>query len=258
MSLLSIAPDVVAGASGNLENLGSALRSANAAAASQTTAIAAPAADEVSAAITGLFGTHAEEFQALSAKAAAFHDDFVNLLNGGAAHYVSTELTNAQQTLANAVNGPAQALLGHPLIGTGTGAASAAAANPADTIGSIFGINRSLGPFGLSVNFNQISFTGGGFALTGNLAVTLNTPFGSPVLLGGNATAGILADGSFLGNILENWPLGSFVAVDATGVFTPFPQFTRLSYNFNGLDFSWPGTSLLGPIVPNVSWNPTP
>jgi PE family len=57
--LLSIAPDIVSAARGNLQHLGSALRSANAAAASQTTAVAAPAADEVSAAITGLFGTHA-------------------------------------------------------------------------------------------------------------------------------------------------------------------------------------------------------
>ncbi len=57
MSLLSVVPDVVATASANLENLGSALSSANAAAASQTTAIAAPAADEVSAAVTGLVRT---------------------------------------------------------------------------------------------------------------------------------------------------------------------------------------------------------
>ncbi len=79
MSLLSIAPDIVAGASEKLADLGSALRSANAAAATQTTSIAAPAADEVSAAITALFGTHAQGFQAASAKAAALHDDFVNL-----------------------------------------------------------------------------------------------------------------------------------------------------------------------------------
>jgi hypothetical protein len=259
MSSLSIAPDIVAAASGNLENLGSAVRSATAAAASQTTAIAAPAADEVSAAITALFGTHAQQFQALSAKAANFHDEFTNLLNSGAAQYVSTEVANAQQTLASAVNAPAQALLGHPLIGTGTGTAVAAAANPADTIASIFGNSYRLGPFGFSVNFNEISFTGGGFGITGNAALTLNTPFGSPVLVGGSATSGILGNGSFIGHILENWPLGSFVAVDATGFFgATFPQLTGLSYNFNGLDFSWPGTSLLGPLVPNVSWNPTP
>ncbi len=256
MSLLSIAPDIVSAASGNLQNLGSALRSANAAAASQTTAVAAPAADEVSAAITGLFGTHAQEFQALSAKAATFHDEITNLLNGGAAQYVSAELTNAQQTLANAVNGPAEALLGHPLIGTG----GAAAANPAVTVtptpGSLGGINFALGPFGFSANFNQVSFTGGGFALTGNVAVNLNTLFGSATLAGGNATVGILSDGTFVGNILETTPIG-FVTVDALGNFaTGSPIPTYLAYNFNGLQVAWPGTTV--PILPNVSYNPTP
>jgi hypothetical protein len=122
------------------------------------------------------------------------------LLNGGAAQYVSAELTNAQQTLANAVNGPAEALLGHPLIGTGQGTAGAAA-NPAVTVTPTpgYGINYALGPFGLSVDFNQVSFTGGGFTLTGNAGVTLNTLFGSATLASGNATAGILSDGDVRG-----------------------------------------------------------
>ena len=118
MSLLNLVPDLVEAASGNLQNIGSALHSANAAAAAQTSAIAAPAADEVSAAITALFGAHAQEFQTLNAQAAAFHDEFVNLLNGGAARYVHTEMANAGQTLLNS-------------IGTGQSIAGAAAANPA-------------------------------------------------------------------------------------------------------------------------------
>lgn len=100
---------MVSTASGNLQNLGSALRSANAAAASQTTEIVAPAADEVSSAISAALGSHAQEFQAISAKAAAFHDEFVNLLNGGAAQYLNAEAANVQQTLANVVNAPAAA-----------------------------------------------------------------------------------------------------------------------------------------------------
>jgi PE family len=260
MSLLSVVPDIVTAASGNLQNIGSAVRTANAAAAALTTAIAAPAADEVSGAITALLGTHAQEFQALSAKAAAFHGEFANLLNGGAAQYLSTEAANAQQTLANAVNAPAQALLGHPLIGTGQGTAATAAATLADTITNpdFFSINSPFGPFGVSVNFNQTSFTNGGFALTGNAAVTLNTPFGSPVLISGSATAGILGDGSFFGNIFETFPLGGWVTVDVTGVYTPFPVPTYLAYNFGGLQIAFPGSSLLGPVFPNVSWNPTP
>jgi hypothetical protein len=99
MSTLSVTPDVVAAASGDLQHIGSALRDANASAAARTTEIAAPAADEVSAAITALFDTHAQEFQALTAKAAAFHEEFVNLLNGGAAQYVRTEIANVAALL---------------------------------------------------------------------------------------------------------------------------------------------------------------
>jgi hypothetical protein len=52
MSSLNVLPEIVSAVSGNLQNLCSAMRNANAEAASQTTAIAAPAADEVSWAIS--------------------------------------------------------------------------------------------------------------------------------------------------------------------------------------------------------------
>ncbi|BCI87164.1 hypothetical protein NIIDMKKI_23700 [Mycobacterium kansasii] len=94
--------------------MGLELRKATATAASRTIAIAAPALDEVSEAITALFGMQAQEFQTVSAMAAAFHDNFVSLLNGGVAQYVSAEAANVEQTLAKAVNASAQALLGHP------------------------------------------------------------------------------------------------------------------------------------------------
>jgi hypothetical protein len=102
MSSLNVVPDAVAAAAGNLQDIGAVVKNATGAAAAQTTAIAAPAADEVSAAITALFGTHAQEFQTVSARAASFHDEFVNLLNGGASQYVGTEAANAAQTLTDA------------------------------------------------------------------------------------------------------------------------------------------------------------
>ncbi|WP_082975399.1 PE family protein [Mycobacterium sp. 1245805.9] len=103
MSFLDVAPDSVAAAAGDLHKIGTAVKNANALAAAQTTAIAAPAADEVSAAITELFGAQAQEFQALNANASVFHDRFVSLLSGGAAQYLSAEVANAQQTLLSAV-----------------------------------------------------------------------------------------------------------------------------------------------------------
>jgi hypothetical protein len=59
--------------------------------------------DEVSIAIASLFSGHGQQFQALSAKAAVFHDVFANLLNGGAAQYIGTEAANVKQTLASAM-----------------------------------------------------------------------------------------------------------------------------------------------------------
>jgi PE family len=163
MSLLTVVPDVVSVASGNLEKLGSALRTANTAAASQTTAIAAPAADEVSAAITALFGTHAQEFQALSAKAAVFHEGFVNVLNGGAAHYLSTEIANARQTLVNA--------------SPGTGHAAGAAANSVQaTVSNVKNFN--FGPLELSLSQSVVPLAGGGTRQAANALVALNTPLG--------------------------------------------------------------------------------
>ncbi|WP_082977436.1 PE family protein [Mycobacterium sp. 852002-50816_SCH5313054-b] len=118
MSLLNVVPDSLTAAAGNLQDIGAAVKNANAVAAGQTTAIAAPAADEVSAAITALFGANAKEFQTLTAEAMAFHEQFVSLLGGGAAQYLGAEVANIQQMLANAMNTPAQSVAG-------------AAANPA-------------------------------------------------------------------------------------------------------------------------------
>lgn len=252
MSSLNVTPEIVTAASGNLQNLGSALRSANAAAASQTTAIAAPAADEVSSAISVALGAHAQEFQAVSAKAAAFHDEFVNLLSGGAAQYLNAEAANVQQTLARAVSAPA-------------GGVAAAAANAADTVDNTFGaisINYPFGPFGISLNATPIFVSDGmgGSVLSGLIgagAVTYNLPWASGVLASANISEGFTPTGGWFGHILETWPLGAWVTVDGTGSFFPL-GITSLAYNFDGLEISVPGTGLLGPFVPNVTWNPNP
>ncbi|WP_156686736.1 PE family protein [Mycobacterium sp. Marseille-P9652] len=112
MSFLNVAPDVVNAASGDLANLGSSLRAAHAAAAAQTTAIAAPAADEVSAVVSSFFGSAGQQFQTVAAQAAAFHDEFVGALSAGAGQYVAAEAANVQQALTNAVEAPLQAVSG--------------------------------------------------------------------------------------------------------------------------------------------------
>src|ERR1700752_563315 len=84
MSFVIAAPEFLASAATDLANVGSSLSAANAAAAAQTTGVLAAAEDEVSAAIAAVFSAHGQGFQALSARVAAFHDQFVRVLTAGA------------------------------------------------------------------------------------------------------------------------------------------------------------------------------
>ncbi|WP_373194023.1 PE family protein, partial [Mycobacterium marinum] len=117
MSYVIVAPEMLEAAASDLANIGSAIGVANAAAALPTTSVLA--ADEVSAAIAAVFGEHGQAYQAFSAQATAFHADFVEALTTGVGSYAAAEATNAGQALLGAVNAPAQALLGRPLIGNG-------------------------------------------------------------------------------------------------------------------------------------------
>jgi PE family len=90
-SYVIAAPERLAAASADLGGIGEAIRAAHAAAASSTTGIVAAAGDEVSASIAALFGSHAREFEALSAQSALFHDRFVQALSSGAGAYAGAE-----------------------------------------------------------------------------------------------------------------------------------------------------------------------
>ncbi len=84
MYYLLVSPSALSAATTNLTDIGTAVEAARAAAAGSTSQVAAAAADEVSAAIAALFGTYGQEFQALSAQASVFHDQFVKTLGSGA------------------------------------------------------------------------------------------------------------------------------------------------------------------------------
>jgi hypothetical protein len=109
MSFVIAAPEYVAAAATDLANLGSTITSAHAAAFGPTSTVLAAAADEVSAQIAVVFGAHGRAYQALSAQAAAFHSQFVQTLDSGAAAYASAEASNTSpmQQVLNAVNAPA-------------------------------------------------------------------------------------------------------------------------------------------------------
>src|SRR5258705_10671108 len=123
MSFLIAMPEMVSAAATDLAGIGSALSAANTAAAATTAELLPAAADEVSAGIAALFGTHGQAYQALSAQAASFHRQFVQTLNAGGGAYAAAE-ASAEQVLLGVVNAPSQALFGRPLIGDGANGAA--------------------------------------------------------------------------------------------------------------------------------------
>ena len=94
-SLVFASPDVLASASQDLSKIGSAIRAANFAAAPSTTSVVAAAQDEVSAAISAVFGAHGQQYQALGARVAALKEQFVQTLSSGGLMHAATEAANA-------------------------------------------------------------------------------------------------------------------------------------------------------------------
>ncbi|MCV7200389.1 PE family protein, partial [Mycobacterium angelicum] len=111
MSFVNATPEYVAAAASDLAKIGTAINTANSAASGATSVVQAAGADAVSASISHLFGAHAAAYQAISAQAALFHDQFVQLMSGGATQYADTEVVNAAplQAAAQPVLGAASA-----------------------------------------------------------------------------------------------------------------------------------------------------
>ncbi len=127
MSFVIANPEMLAAAATDLAGIRSAISAATAAAAAPTIQVAAAGADEVSLAISALFGQHAQAYQALSAQATIFHDQFVQALTSGGNLYAAAESHTVEQMVLNAINAPTQTLFGRPLIGDG---ANGTAENP--------------------------------------------------------------------------------------------------------------------------------
>lgn len=135
MSFVVTIPEALAAVATDLAGIGSTIGTANAAAAVPTTTVLAAAADEVSAAMAALFSGHAQAYQALSAQAALFHEQFVRALTAGAGSYAAAEAASAASItspLLDAINAPFLAALGRPLIGNGADGAPGTGARWAD------------------------------------------------------------------------------------------------------------------------------
>lgn len=98
MSFVTAQPEMLAAAAGNFEAIGSAMVANNSTAAAPTTQVIPAAADEVSALTATQFAMHAAMYQAISAQAAAIHQQFVATLSRSAGSYAATEAANAIAT----------------------------------------------------------------------------------------------------------------------------------------------------------------
>ncbi|MCV7258040.1 PE family protein [Mycobacterium shimoidei] len=98
MSFVRVQPEVLAAATDDLRSIGSAVSAGNATAATPTLGVAPPAADAVSALTAARFAAQAQLYQAISAQAAAIHEQFVSTLGVSAGSYATTEAANAVVT----------------------------------------------------------------------------------------------------------------------------------------------------------------
>ncbi|OBG57332.1 MULTISPECIES: PE-PPE domain-containing protein [unclassified Mycobacterium] len=95
MSFVITDPDAMATAADELQGLGSSLQATNAAVAGPTTSVLPPATDSVSVRVATMLDAHAQQYQAFSAQAELFHNQFVQTLITAKDAYAETEATNA-------------------------------------------------------------------------------------------------------------------------------------------------------------------
>lgn len=205
MSYVIATPEMMATAAFDLARIGSQVSAASAVAAMPTTEVVAAGADEVSAGIAALFSAHAQEYQALSAQAAAFHDQFVHTLTAAARWYTATEIANAaaMRVVLGAVNAPTQTLLGRPLIGDG--AHGTAPGQPGGAGGLLFG-NGGNGAAGAVGQVGGAGGAAGLFGIGGAVGLIGNGGAGgtgSPgAVVGGNGGVGGLGGAGSPGGLL--------------------------------------------------------
>jgi hypothetical protein len=122
MSFMITNPDMLAAAASEMQATGSALAATNTAAAVPTTSVLPPAADSVSARAAALLDAAAQQYQAFSAQAETFQNQFVQTLNAAQTFYAETEADNtAAMQMSGATPTPQTSPTEVALIMGGTG-----------------------------------------------------------------------------------------------------------------------------------------
>ncbi|EPQ47943.1 PE family protein [Mycobacterium sp. 012931] len=168
MSFVTAVPELVESAAQDLAGIRSALVEAAQAVAVPTTALAAAGEDEVSAAIAALFGTFGQEYQAVSAQAASFHESFVRVLSGAAASYVEAEVANGAALLAG--ESAAAAVSGGFSGGLTAGLSAELALQAANSLATAFG--SGVSGLALQTGGALVSGLGTGLVQTGEVIVS--------------------------------------------------------------------------------------
>jgi PE-PPE domain/PE family len=124
MGQLIATPEMLLSTAADVEEIGSTISAAYAAAAGPTTGLLSAAQDEVSAAIAKYFGQYGDEYQAVLRQAAAFHSEFTRALTAAGTAYAEAEAANAvtATNLLGSLGSPLQNLFG--TVPTGAGGAT--------------------------------------------------------------------------------------------------------------------------------------
>ncbi len=268
MTYLITEPQVLAAAAADVEQIGSAISAANAAAAGPTAALVAPAGDEVSAAITQLFGAYSQDYQAVVAKAAAFHGQFTQALSAAGGAYAAAEAA-ASQALG--------AFEASPMASTSANSAATVAiviggsGNPIPGQPYIDGVLRWATQGGFTWNTVQALFTPEGlYPLTGTKSLPLDMSVsqgvqildgaikqqiaaGNSVLVQGYSQSSIIASLE-MQNLLAspNPPTGTQLSFNLLG--DPMNPNGGLLARFAGLTFPSVGLDFYGATPANTPW----
>ncbi|BBZ51451.1 PE family protein [Mycobacterium heidelbergense] len=246
MSFLFAMPEWVSAAATDLAGIGSTISTANVAAAVSTTGIMPAALDEVSAGVAALFGAHGQAYQAISAQATQFHEQFVQAMTATASAYANAE-ANVVQTLTSTIAAPAQA-------------AAAAASGPGNLLQQLeaaeINFNTNLVNGELSLNHwlltNEVGLEQAIFGTNSALNGVINRGFNAGNLLVGtgeqaiNSLVGAPAPTSLTSSLLTGSAAQVFNSGAIGGPLGSFDQSLVVGADFAGLLLgSQPGQALL-------------
>ncbi|TDK88090.1 PE family protein, partial [Mycobacterium paragordonae] len=234
MSFVIAVPEFVEAAAEQLAGIGSSLGEITSSAAGATTALAPAAADEVSTAIARLFGTLGSDYQAVSAQAAAYHEEFVAALSRGATAYAAAEavnisalfnlnniVANIEIGLGNIAAGFQGGLSGSlPGLGgsiSGSGSLGLNAANALRAVAALPSLGAGLA---LQTGGALASGFGAGLAQTGQVITNLGVGLGGAGASLSAAGAALTGQGNAALAALLNGTLGANLSANLSANFT--------------------------------------